>query len=445
MTTDLSGSGEGPRRGQGAGSGLHRGQGRRPARRRRPAAGAVRRGARRQPSDVARAERDGTTAAASTGCASRRRASRPWPPACARSPPCPIRSARSPTAGCGRTACASARCACRSASSAIIYENRPNVTSDAAALCIKSGNVAFLRGSIGRHLVEHGHRRRAPRGRGQGRPARGRRRARGGHLPRVGRRVHAAARASIDCLVPRGGPSLIASILEHATVPYVIDGDGNCHVYVDASADLDMAVDIVVNAKVQRPSVCNAAESLLVHAAVAPAFLPRAAAALDGVELVGRRRAPGRSCRWARPPTTTTRRSSSPSSWRCAVVPSLDAAIDHISRFGTGHSEAIVTSDLGAADRFTSEVDAAAVLVNALDPVRRRRGVRLRRRDRHHHPEAPRPRPDGAARAHDAEVRRRGRRPDPRDVARSGSHGPCCCALCVTEDGRCRAFGATPT
>ena len=94
-------------------------------------------------------------------------------------------------------------------------------------------------------------------------------------------------RESIDCLIPRGGPSLIRSVLEHATVPYVIDGDGNCHVYVDESADLDMAVDIVVNAKTQRPSVCNAAESLIVHEAVASTFLPRVAPALAGVELVG--------------------------------------------------------------------------------------------------------------------------------------------------------------
>src|SRR5439155_2853406 len=86
-----------------------------------------------------------------------------------------------------------------------------------------------------------------------------------------------------DCLIPRGGPSLIRSVLEHATVPYVIDGDGNCHVYVDAAADLDTALDIIVNAKTQRPSVCNAAESLLVHASVAAAFLPKAAVALTGV------------------------------------------------------------------------------------------------------------------------------------------------------------------
>src|SRR6202035_3426698 len=98
-------------------------------------------------------------------------------------------------------------------------------------------------------------------------------------------------RGLIDCLIPRGGPSLIAPTLEHATVPYVIDGDGNCHIYVDEAADLDMALAILVNAKTQRPSVCNAAESLVVHQAVAGKFLPLAAAALEGVELVGDGRA----------------------------------------------------------------------------------------------------------------------------------------------------------
>src|SRR5690606_23395606 len=94
-------------------------------------------------------------------------------------------------------------------------------------------------------------------------------------------------RDHVDCLIPRGGPSLIRSILENATVPYVIDGDGNCHVYVDAAADLDMAVEVVANAKTQRPSVCNAAETLLVHRAVADRFLPQVAPRLEGVELVG--------------------------------------------------------------------------------------------------------------------------------------------------------------
>jgi len=245
----------------------------------------------------------------------------------------------------------------------IIYENRPNVTSDAAALCIKSGNVAFLRGSSGAissnraiaAVVREGV-------------------AKAGLPSDAVVLVEDTSRESavefmrlrgvIDCLVPRGGPSLIASILEHATVPYVIDGDGNCHVYVDASADLDMALDIVVNAKVQRPSVCNAAETLLVHEAVAAAFLPRAAAALEGVELVG-----DAAARSIVPMGEATDDDFAAEflalKLSVAVVPSLDAAIDNITRFGTGHSEAIVTRDLAAAGRFTREVDAAAVVVNA--------------------------------------------------------------------------------
>jgi glutamate-5-semialdehyde dehydrogenase len=245
----------------------------------------------------------------------------------------------------------------------IIYENRPNVTSDAAALCVKSGNAAFLRGSSGAissnqaiaGLLREGVMKAG--------------------LPAVAivlvddtSRESAVEfmqlRGVIDCLVPRGGPSLIASILEHATVPYVIDGDGNCHVYVDESADLDMALDIVVNAKMQRPSVCNAAESLLVHSAVAAEFLPRAAAALDGVELVG-----DAAARAIVPMGEAADADFAAEflglKMSVAVVPSLDAAIDHITRFGSGHSEAIVTRDLGAAERFTRDVDAAAVLVNA--------------------------------------------------------------------------------
>ncbi|MGZ4706146.1 MAG: glutamate-5-semialdehyde dehydrogenase, partial [Acidimicrobiales bacterium] len=172
-------------------------------------------------------------------------------------------------------------------------------------------------------------------------------------------------RGSIDCLIPRGGPSLIQSILDNATVPYVIDGDGNCHVYVDEAADLDMALDIIVNAKTQRPSVCNAAESLVVHRSVADAFLPRAAEALVGVELRGddatRALVPSAGVAtdddYAREYLDLT--------LSVRVVDSLDAAIEHVNRFGTGHSEAIITRDLGAADRFVREVDAAAVVVNA--------------------------------------------------------------------------------
>jgi len=247
---------------------------------------------------------------------------------------------------------------------AIIYENRPNVTSDAAGLCLKSGNAAFLRGSSGairsniviasvlRDAIES-----------VGLPA--------DSVILVEDVSREAAvefmrlRESVDCLIPRGGPSLIRSILENATVPYVIDGDGNCHVYVDKSADLEMAAKIIVNAKTQRPSVCNAAETLLVHRDVAAEFLPKAAAQLVGVELLAEARAA------ALLPNSTP---ADESAWSTefldlrlavAVVDDIDQAIEHITRYGSGHSEAIITSSLSAADRFTSEVDAAAVLVNA--------------------------------------------------------------------------------
>jgi glutamate-5-semialdehyde dehydrogenase len=246
----------------------------------------------------------------------------------------------------------------------IIYENRPNVTSDAAGLCVKSGNAAFLRGSSAAlrsnqaiaSLLREGV-------------------AKAG-LPadavvlvedtsRESAREFMRLRGIMDCLVPRGGPSLVASVLEHATVPYIIDGDGNCHVYVDASADQEMALALVTNAKTQRPSVCNAAETLLVHRDVAESFLPRARAALDGVELVGDERTVA-----ILPGVGTATEDDFATEFldlklSVGVVDSIDDAIDHIRRYGSGHSEAIVTDDLRAATRFTGEVDAAAVLVNA--------------------------------------------------------------------------------
>ncbi|MCU1357317.1 MAG: glutamate-5-semialdehyde dehydrogenase [Acidimicrobiales bacterium] len=247
---------------------------------------------------------------------------------------------------------------------AIIYENRPNVTSDAAGLCLKSGNAAFLRGSSGaissniaiaQVLREAYVKADLP--------------ADALVLVEDTSREAAVAfmqqRDTIDCLIPRGGPSLIASILENATVPYVIDGDGNCHVYVDVDADLDMACRIIVNAKTQRPSVCNAAETLLVHRSVASEFLPEAARALEGVELVG-----DDAARAILPQVGL----ATEADWAdefldlklaVGVVDSIDDAIAHIARYGSGHSEAIVTRSLAAADRFTHEVDAAAVVVNA--------------------------------------------------------------------------------
>ncbi len=247
---------------------------------------------------------------------------------------------------------------------AIIYESRPNVTSDAFGLCLKSGNTAFLRGSgaalnsnmaiaeaLREGLVKAGL------------PA--------DALVLVTDTRHSAAtefmrlRDHIDCLIPRGGPALIASVLANATVPYVIDGDGNCHVYVDTAADLDMAANIVANAKLSRPSVCNAAESLLVHRDVADAFLPRIVGDLDGVELVGDAAAQAISPQIgpAGPDDFATEFLALKMS--VAVVDDLDTAIDHVNQHGTGHSEAIVTGDLAAAQEFTRRVDAAAVLVNA--------------------------------------------------------------------------------
>ncbi len=246
----------------------------------------------------------------------------------------------------------------------IIYENRPNVTSDAAGLCLKSGNAAFLRGSSAAitsnmaiaQVLREG--------------------AAKADLPEdvvvlvedVSRESAVAfmrLRGVIDCLVPRGGHSLIQAVLDNATVPYVIDGDGNCHVYVDEFADLDMALSILVNAKTQRPSVCNAAESLVVHEAVAERFLPRAGEALQGVELVGDIRA-----RQVLPDIGVADDAAFGAEFLAlklsvAVVASLEGAIDHVRRYGSGHTEAIVTADLAAARRFANEVDAAAVVVNA--------------------------------------------------------------------------------
>jgi len=247
---------------------------------------------------------------------------------------------------------------------AIIYENRPNVTSDAFGLCLKAGNAAFLRGSSAALASNQAIAAALREGVAKaGLPT--------DALVLVEDTSHEAAvefmrlRGSIDCLIPRGGPSLIAAILENATVPYVIDGDGNCHVYVDAAADLDQAVDIVVNAKTQRPSVCNAAESLVVHESVAGTFLPRVAAALDGVELVGDDRA--RALVPAMGPASDDDfgREFLDLKMSVAVVDSLDDAITHVNRFGTGHTEAICTRDLAVARRFAREVDAAAVVVNA--------------------------------------------------------------------------------
>jgi glutamate-5-semialdehyde dehydrogenase len=246
----------------------------------------------------------------------------------------------------------------------IVYENRPNVTSDAAALCLMSGNAVLLRGSAGA-IDSNIAIATALRGgiEGAGIPADAVILVE--DVSRETVESFVRMRGVIDLLVPRGGPSLIALVLERATVPYVIDGDGNCHVYVDASADLDVAEAIIVNAKMQRPSVCNAMETLLVHEAIAGELLPRISVALDAVELVGddatRAILPGVGVATTEDYATEFLALK----MAIAVVPSLDAAMTHIATYSTGHSEAIVTRDLDAAGRFVREVDAAAVLVNA--------------------------------------------------------------------------------
>ena len=246
----------------------------------------------------------------------------------------------------------------------IVYENRPNVTSDAAGLCLKSGNAALLRGSAGaldsnraiaaalREGIE-----------------------KAGLPPDAVLLVedvsHEAVeefvrmRGVIDLLIPRGGPALVGMVLERATVPFVIDGDGNCHVYVDESADLDVAERIIVNAKTQRPSVCNAMETLLVHEKVAPALLRRLESSLAGVEIVGD--AATREIIASAGSATEQDYATEFLDLKLsvAVVDGLDQAMAHIARYSTGHSEAIVTNDHRAATRFCREVDAAAVLVNA--------------------------------------------------------------------------------
>jgi glutamate-5-semialdehyde dehydrogenase len=175
------------------------------------------------------------------------------------------------------------------------------------------------------------------------------------------------AKGIVDLLVPRGGPQLIAAIEADATVPYVIDGAGNCHIYVDAAADLDMAAEIVLNAKTSRPGVCNAAEKLLIHRDVAEEFLPRVAKMLTaaGVELRGDDQS--RVIVEEIGPVT-------PEDWAIEyldlimavkVVEDADAALDHIRQYGTGHTEAIVTRDISTADAFVAATESAVVMVNA--------------------------------------------------------------------------------
>ncbi|HEU5031253.1 MAG TPA: glutamate-5-semialdehyde dehydrogenase [Spirillospora sp.] len=248
----------------------------------------------------------------------------------------------------------------------IIYEGRPNVTVDAAALCLKSGNVAMLRGSSSAHdsntvLVQVMQAALAgtevPADAVQLVPGTSRESVK--HLMR--------ARGLVDVLIPRGGASLINSVVEESTVPVIETGVGNCAVYVDAAADVDMAVDILLNAKTQRPSVCNAAETFLVHADIADAFVPRALEALKqaGVTVHGdeRIRSYGDGVVEATEDDWYAEYLSLDIAAR--VVDSLEDAVAHIRTYGSGHTEAIVTASQPAAKRFVALVDSAAVMVNA--------------------------------------------------------------------------------
>ncbi len=252
----------------------------------------------------------------------------------------------------------------------MIYEARPNVTVDAAVLALKSGNVALLRGSSSAFdsntvLVD------------VMREALGQSEITPDAILLVPGTSHESvkelltARGFVDVIIPRGGAELINSVVENATVPVIETGVGNCHVYVDADADVETAVAILLNAKTQRPSVCNAAESLLVHADIADRFLPVALTALAnaGVTVHGddAMMIAGKELGIEVPAVTDEDWAAEYYSLdiSAGVVPSIDAAIAHIRRWSTGHTEAIVSDSAAAIATFTGEVDSAAVMVNA--------------------------------------------------------------------------------
>lgn len=247
----------------------------------------------------------------------------------------------------------------------MIYEARPNVTADAAGICLKSGNAALLRGSssarssnaaiveVLRAAIDS-----------TGLPA--------DAVQLVPGETHESvkalmrARGLVDVLIPRGGAGLIRSVVEESTVPVIETGVGNCHVYVDRAADLDKALAVVLNAKTHRTSVCNAAESLLVHAEVADEFVPRVVAALQEAGVLVHGDATFAALDGVVPATEEDHATEYLAlEISAAVVPDLDAALEHVRRYSSGHSDAILTEDQGAARRFVAEVDSAAVLVNA--------------------------------------------------------------------------------
>src|SRR3954470_12713219 len=253
---------------------------------------------------------------------------------------------------------------------AVVYEARPNVTIDCSALCLKSGNAIVLRGSsTAAHSNAVLASVAASAVRAVGVPEGAISIVNGGDRDEL--RQIATQDGVVDLIIPRGGEGLKATLKEHATVPVIYAAAGNCHVYVDASAELDDAVAITVNAKIQRPSVCNAAETLLVHSGIAGEFLPRALRELreSGVEL----RVDGRA-RSLSGELADTLAEASEEDWSTEyhaltlavkVVDSAQEPIDHVSRYGSGHSEAIVTGSTESAHAFSEGVDAACVYVNA--------------------------------------------------------------------------------
>lgn len=248
----------------------------------------------------------------------------------------------------------------------IIYEARPNVTVDSAALCIKSGNAVILKGgkealnsniAIANIITKAAVAAGLPEGSIQLIET----------TDREATNIMMKLNEYIDVLIPRGGSNLIQSVVKNSTVPVIQTGVGNCHIYVDEDADFNMAEKIIINAKTQRPAVCNAMETLLVHKNAAPIFLPKIAESLKaaGVEL--------RGCSETEKCVTNVNQATE-EDWETEygdlilaikVVTSIDEAMDHIYKYGTKHSEAIITNSYKNSQRFLNEVDAAAVYVNA--------------------------------------------------------------------------------
>ena len=317
--------------------------------------------------DLEAAEKRGATRPFSTGSGSMACGSRPWRRACTRSPRCPIRSAPPSPSGRGRTASKSRRVRVPLGVIGMIYESRPNVTADASGLCLKAGNAVILRSGsesfltslvIANLLTEAVT--------ASGLPA-----AAIQLVPTVDRSavgfMLGGLDGAIDVIVPRGGKSLVERVQKEARVPVFAHLEGVCHVYVDENADLDMAKNVVVNAKMRRTGICGAAETLLVsHAAVATHLTPIVDALIEaGCEVRGD------------PETQRTDSRVKPATdedWGAEylapiiavkVVDGLDEAIAHIAQYGSQHTDAIVTNDHGAAEEFLARVDSAIVLHNA--------------------------------------------------------------------------------